>query len=94
MTDTRDKTGSGGVSVSASSSASVSHSSSSGGRTAHAETKTVGVPVEYKVVDQPWQPDDPATTETMLTTQGQEGWRLVTAYPDTQRERTRWIFSR
>ena len=85
-----DKPG-GNVSVSASSSASVSTGSSPQAR---AETRTVGVPVEYKVIDLPWQPGDPASTEAMLVEVGQEGWRLATAYPDTQRERTRWIFIR
>lgn len=94
MTDTHDplKPGSG-VSVSASSSASASSSSRPSAR-AEATTPLVGAPVEYKVVDQPWQPDDPAITEAMLIEQGLQGWRLSTAYPDTQRERTRWIFSR
>lgn len=52
-----------------------------------------GAPVPYKVVDQPWQPSNPAVTEEMLNTVGQEGWVLSTAYLDSKRERTRWIFS-
>lgn len=88
-----DKPAGSNVSVSASSSAQVTHSSD-GARTARVETRTVGVPVEYKVLDLPWQPGDPASTEAMLIEQGQDGWRLATAYPDTQRERTRWIFIR
>ena len=87
-----DKPGSG-VSVSASSSASVSHSSG-GTKAARAEATTVGVPVEYKVIDLPWQPGDPSSTEAMLVEVGQEGWRLATAYPDSTREKTRWIFIR
>lgn len=94
-----------GVQVTASSSASVSHSSSSSPQPihpsgakapqgAHAQATTVGVPVEYKVVDQPWQPSDPAATEAMLTEIGLQGWRLTTAYPDATREQTRWIFIR
>jgi hypothetical protein len=55
---------------------------------------TVGVPAEYKVIDQPWQPDDPAVTEAMLTDLGLQGWRLTTVYPDPIREKTRWIFIR
>lgn len=84
------------VSVSASSSASVSSSpiDPSGAKAARAEVKTVGVPVEYKVVDQPWQPSDPAATEAMLNEVGLQGWRLTTAYPDATREQTRWIFIR
>ena len=66
----------------------------SGAKAARAEVTTVGVPAEYKVADQPWQPDDPATTEAMLTELGLQGWRLIIAYPDPIRERTRWIFSR
>jgi hypothetical protein len=56
--------------------------------------RTVGAPVEYKVVDHPWSPMEPDNTEATLTEIGLEGWRLVTVYPDRQREKTRWIFSR
>lgn len=87
-----DKPTGSNVSASASSSASVS-TSSGGARTARVETRTI-VPVEYKVVDLPWQPSDPAITGTMLTDAGQQGWQLIIAYPDQARERTRWIFSR
>ena len=46
----------------------------------------VGAPIEYKVHDQPWQPSDPAATESMLQEIGLQGWRLTTAHPDTQRD--------
>jgi hypothetical protein len=49
-------------------------------------------PVQYNVVDQPWSPSDPSTTQAMLTQQGQAGWQLSAVWPDPQRERTRWIF--
>lgn len=91
-----------GVQVTASSSAQVTTSphspiDPSGAKApqgAHAQATTVGVPVEYKVVDQPWQPSDPAATESMLQEIGLQGWRLTTAYPDATREQTRWIFIR
>lgn len=79
--------------ASASASASVSTSSGAGEASRSAHAKTV-VPVEYRVIDQPWSPSDPAVTGTMLNEQGQEGWRLINVYPDPIRERTRWIFSR
>ena len=66
----------------------------SGAKAARAEITTVGIPVEYMVIDHPWQPDDPATTETMLDGHGQQGWRLSTVYLDPIREKTRWIFIR
>jgi hypothetical protein len=50
-------------------------------------------PVNYKVIDQPWSPSNPSIAETMLNAQGQQGWRLVIAWPDSRRERTRWVFS-
>jgi hypothetical protein len=53
----------------------------------------VATPVQYNVIDQPWSPSDPSTTQAMLTQQGQAGWQLSTVWPDAQRERTRWIFS-
>jgi hypothetical protein len=46
------------------------------------------------VVDHPWSPMEPTITEATLTEIGLEGWRLITVYPDPQREKTRWIFSR
>lgn len=55
---------------------------------------TIGVPVEYKVVDSEWSPSDPTQTEAMLNELGQDGWQLSAVYPDPTRERTRWVFSR
>jgi hypothetical protein len=49
-------------------------------------------PVQYKVLDQPWSPSDPALTQAMLTAQGQQGWQLIAAWPSPVRERTRWVF--
>lgn len=54
----------------------------------------VGNPVEYKVVDYGWLPNDPQVAEDQLNVTGQDGWRLINVYPDPLRERTRWIFSR
>lgn len=54
----------------------------------------VGSPVEYKVVDDGWLPNDPTTAEELLNTMGQDGWRLINIYPSPIREKTRWIFRR
>ena len=54
----------------------------------------VGPPVEYKVVDTVWAPWEPGIAEAMLTTEGQDGWRLSTVYPDPIREKTRLVFIR
>jgi hypothetical protein len=51
-------------------------------------------PVSYKVVDHPWSPLEPDNTQVALTEIGQDGWRLIFIYPDRQREKTRWIFTR
>src|SRR5215831_2759129 len=46
----------------------------------------------YHVIDQQWSPSDPQTVEAFLNSQGSSGWSLIMAYPDSLRERTRWIF--
>jgi|SRR5215472_2900974 len=46
----------------------------------------------YHVVDQQWSPSDPQTVEAFLNSQGLLGWSLIIAYPDSLRERTRWVF--
>jgi len=51
-------------------------------------------PIDYKIVDQEWHPFDPSVAETMLNTQGQDGWQLIIAYPDPLRERTRYVLGR
>src|SRR6516165_656510 len=51
-----------------------------------------GAPIDYKVVDDHWSPDDPAVPEAALNQAGEAGFGLITAYPDAHRERTRWIF--
>src|SRR5215467_13433505 len=45
----------------------------------------------YKVVDAQWNPSTSADTQAMLTSLGNQGWSLITAYPSPVRERTRWI---
>jgi len=49
--------------------------------------------VTYKVIDAQWNPSDPAAAQTLLTGLGQQGWGLVTVYPDPIREKSRWVFS-
>ena len=63
---------------------------------AHRTTQSnpVGPAVEYKVVDTPWSPNDPAPAEEMLNDVGGEGWRLTTVYPSPVREKTRWVCSK
>ena len=51
-----------------------------------------GSPVDYQVLDDRWSPEDPAVPEATLNEAGREGMGLITAYPDSHRERTRWIF--
>jgi hypothetical protein len=51
------------------------------------------LPVSYKVTDQRYSPSDPAATENFLNGIGQQGNRLSTVYPDSQRGKTRWVFT-
>src|SRR5215831_9378024 len=51
-----------------------------------------GSTASYHVVDQQWSPSDPQVVEAFLNSQGSSGWSLIMAYPDSLRERTRWVF--